>query len=157
MTQVWTGAVTAILPTKDAANRLAEVLAQIDYTADDMHVTVTYIGGKFVSESAVEAHRIEAQKVARRTKPFSVSVSGVGFLGPNNAIVAHIGSPELSAMNKRFEKIKHSSPFKEYIPHITLGYNGNIEMVNSQIPETIPMGYIAVLSKGVQHIYPLSG
>jgi 2'-5' RNA ligase len=151
------GSIAVFLPSKADADRLAEVMGQPDYGPEDMHLTLTYIGGEFVQQRDIDATTAEMRKMARRTAPFTVKVTGVGYLGKDEAVVAHVDSQIVVDAQARLSPLCPPSKFPGYIPHVTLGYKGNVDMVNSTVPEGITFSRMAVFTNGSRTEFPLTG
>jgi 2'-5' RNA ligase len=154
----FSGSVSVFLPSKAHADKLSDILSQPDYGPEHMHLTLTYIGGEFVRGRDLDATMTEMRKMARKIAPFEAKVSGVGYLGKDEAVVAFVESDIVMAAQKRLAPLAPPSIFPAYIPHVTLGYKGSVDSVSAQIPATINFSRMAVFTAGQDpEIFTLTG
>jgi 2'-5' RNA ligase len=90
-----------------------------DGAEDEIHITVKY---GFHTESPEEF-----KEILKDVKPFKVKIGEMSIFkadeGRDSDVVKlDIHSLELHKLNKLVSKVKNTSKYKEYIPHLTIAY-----------------------------------
>lgn len=152
----FTGTVVVLIPTDDDCERLAAAGGDPEYNAEDVHCTLTYVGGEFVTDGQVDKNIEEAKRAAKRISSFDARVAGAGYIGQDRAAMALVQAFELLEIQDRFKAFAPRSRFPGYIPHITVGYDTrSLELVFDMLPETVRFNRLAVFSRGDRFEFPL--
>lgn len=152
----FSGAVVVLIPTLDDCERLAAAGGDQDYNADDIHCTLTYIGGEFVTDAQVDKNIEEAKRAAKRISSFNADVIGAGYIGRDRASVSFVQSQEIIDIKDRFVPFAPRSRFPGFLPHVTVGYDTRpIDLVYDMLPETIRFTQLAVFHCGNRTTFPL--
>ena len=118
-----TGAMVALVP--DAAS--AAVLAVGAYPADQLHLTLSYLGDA-VDLPAAERNRIVGAVTswAAYTPPVTATVSGTGHLGPDDMPVVLVESAGLGyIVCELTEHAPSANAHPHFVPHVSVGDSGD--------------------------------
>lgn len=120
------GAMVALFPTPEVAAQLAQPGGE---PADDLHVTLAYLGPAANVEGEDSLRQAVAEWAAK-TAPIGGSISGIGQFtaGPTPVTYASVDAPTLAAARERLLQClwySWSSTTREhgFTPHITLAYD----------------------------------
>lgn len=139
----------------EAARLLSEVPETAKYGTpeplDRFHVTLLVLGDIAIEDVAKAIEPIF--EVASETRPFAVATSHVTTFPPGETvpIIGLIDSPDLHALRQRLAdaldeaEVDYSKKFREYRPHVTLGYSADPlvhadNAINVHLPVPIAWG-----------------
>lgn len=141
---VSTGAMVALVP------RDPEEFAVGNEPAENLHVTISYLGKVADLSPKQQAHVLEVSEALSQKVPLRARVSGIAYLN-NECTVILVDSPELRALHDEVIKaIGTKSSFPGYLPHLTVDYGDEVIDVGD-LPEEIEFSHLRVALGGENH------
>lgn len=143
---VQTGAMIALVP------RDAQDLALGNEPADNLHITLSYLGKADELDDERKARILEMAEAIATRVPLKAKVSGTAYLKDGKCTVMLVDSAELREIQAEVEDVIGSkSSWPGYLPHVTLDY-GDIPLdVNGSLPDEIEFGALRVAFAGENH------
>ena len=111
-----------------------------------LHITLKYVeDGEASSDLVVSMVKSAVEQIAAGMAPFEVKVSGHGRLGPNDAGVMFLESPELTHIHDLISGLPLApDKYPSWIPHITLGYGEAFDIESAELADGFTIGSLAV-------------
>lgn len=142
--QVHTGAMIALTP------RGAEDLAVGSESADQLHITLAYLGQADELDDQRRAHILEVAEAISTRVPLKARVQGTAFIN-NECTVILVDSAELRAIQDEIEDtIGSKSSWPGFLPHVTIDY-GESQLEIPDLPDEIEFGALRVAFGGENH------
>lgn len=153
--KVYTTAIIAAVPTQD------DPVHQV--VAEDAHVTLQFLGeaADLTDEQITEIKQTLAM-LASVVYPFDADISGTAELGPDKAQVLIVQSALLTKIREMLgmtdavsTAVAASEQFPNWIPHLTLAYEGEMPDVDGF--SSVQIGSVELwLGSEAKHVYELS-
>lgn len=150
----YTTAILAAVPATD--DPVHEVVAE------DAHVTLQFLGeAAELSEEQVEEITTALEMLASVVYPFEADISGTAELGPDKAQVLLVQSALLTKVRETLGMVEAvstavaaSDQFPNWIPHLTLAYEGEMPDVSSY--KTVTIGSLELWLAEKKTVFPLA-
>lgn len=132
-------------------------------TEDAAHITMLWFGeAATLRPDLVDDIREALDDVCSSFGAFVADVAGVAMIGPDKARVLLVESDELAMIRNELgalESVREAranaeKQFPFYVPHLTLGYEGNLP---TEWPESIKIDALGLWLAGEKDPFPLSG
>lgn len=141
--EVHTGAMVALIP------RDVEALALGNESADNLHITLSYLGQADELDEQRRAHILDLAEAIATKVPLKAKVSGTAYLKEGECTVMLVDSRELREIQEEVEDLIGSkSSWPGYLPHVTLDYGDKQIDVNGDLPDEIEFGTLRVAFGG---------
>jgi 2'-5' RNA ligase len=130
--------------------------------AEDAHVTLQFLGeAADLTEDQITEIKTSLEMLASVVYPFEADISGTGELGPNKAQILIIQSALLTKIREMLgltdavsTAVAASEQFPNWIPHLTLAYEGEMPSVDDY--KTVTIGSIELWLAEEHHVFELS-
>jgi 2'-5' RNA ligase len=133
-----------------------------EVVTEDAHVTLQFLGeAAELTEDQVTEIQTTLEQLSSVVYPFDVSISGTAELGPDKAQVLIVQSELLTKVREMLgltpavsTAVANSKQFPNWIPHLTLAYEGEMPDVSGYTE--VEIGSLELWLADAHHVYMLA-